>query len=370
MGNRKKTGDQQADPEKNEDEWRARMFAFVIVAGGGLLVAAWRWGFYGHDIEEIGRRMAIMVPIATLYIAAVTFLLTYWRGLITTRQANQQRDQLKAITDQVRLTEENNLATLLQKGAELLSDKENPSNRSAGIATLRTVASNNNNAGQAAVDLLAEFVSDNSSFGHEHRHVSAAIDAINFADAVNGGFSMRRFFCLADKIPDFDKPIPKKMTRWRPMKAVKAVVYVGGYAGDELVNAWPQGIREPNFQLRRTMVIGVDGIHIRGTQYSHCGFRHCTIASVHVGALADSYFERCDFSGTRIYGGPLPDTKHLRGNLNYCRDTPPFLERNGERAYLDDFVSSITDDQYFAGWAVEGFPAEQGGTGSGQADGG
>ncbi|OAB57527.1 hypothetical protein AY599_23665 [Leptolyngbya valderiana BDU 20041] len=171
---------------------------------------------------------------------------------------------------------------------------------------------------------------------------------------------MRRFSCRAAEIRKFHEPTPKGMTRWRPIRAVAEVIYEGGYCGDDLINGW--GPDTARFRLRRTMVVGVDGIKIGRDQYSNCAFRHCAISSIHVSALAGCYFERCDFSSTRIHGPTLPSIENLRGHSNYYREMQaPFHEHEGGRNFLDgwEFATKITNEQYLSGWGVDFPPAEQ-----------
>lgn len=309
---------QAPDPKKKEDEWQARLWAFAIVGGACVCFAIWLYVFGGETTEVISQRMTIMVPIGTLYIAAVTFLITYWRGLITTRQADQQREQIRALTDQVRLTDENNLANLLQRGAEMVADEGNAPSISAGIATLYAVTTaKNSRFAIPAMDVLAQFVESTSSRGLFSWPVSAAVDALADAHARNGLVSTRTITCETTETGS------EIRGHWRTLAGVRFVVFRGGIA---VGTAFGRGNPSAAAHFDSVAIRRWRDLDASWMNFGNCTFFDCRVRAADVHTMAVNTFENCDFSGARI-AVRLPALEvAIRGNGNfYDEQDPPII---------------------------------------------
>jgi len=143
---------------------------FVLM---GLLGTVWILGIadFGLAIDDLGVRARAAGPIGAFLLAIVTFFTIGWRGKVQEDQAIEQRRANES-------TDENNLANLLQKGAELLGDKDE-SKVAAGIACLEAVVTaKNRRFGTQAMNLLAKYIELHHPINHRQHLCAVAIAAI------------------------------------------------------------------------------------------------------------------------------------------------------------------------------------------------
>lgn len=138
--------------------WQALAIAAAIITPVACLFFL-PWILEAGNDEAMLRRVQIAGSVAALGATLVTFCTVVWRGLISTQQARLQRLQIDKLTDQIAATERNNLASLLQKGAELIAEHEKPAKVAAGIASLRAVGEGvEDKFAIQAMDILADYL--------------------------------------------------------------------------------------------------------------------------------------------------------------------------------------------------------------------
>ncbi len=164
---------------RRADDW----LTFAIVLGIFSAVGITFFLFWALDASEQIRatRTDTVYKVALLCAAAVTFCTVVWRGLISARQANYQQKQIDNLARQIAATEENNLAGLLQKGAELLGQTDNRAHVGAGIATLQSlITAENPKFTREAMELLADHLDEkyqHTNSGPLFRSIIQALDA-------------------------------------------------------------------------------------------------------------------------------------------------------------------------------------------------
>ncbi len=307
------------DPKEQEDQWKAAMFAVAIVGGVLLGFVLWRYVFQGGTTEEIGRRMTIMVPIGTLYIAAVTFLMTYWRGLITTRQADQQLSQIDGIKRQIKIQSEANLADLLQKGAEILSSTE-ASKAPAGIAALEAAgASDSQRYAIPAMNLLATYVEDHYA-QRSQPHVKQAIAGLRHAHDANGWHATAWITVV---IGDGDQ---LGINLHTPVIGVETVTYQGGLLMH--FERYPTASARSMF-FNVSLILS--SINAKGKNYlfQDCQFSKCNFHEFDDRFFLNSNFTECDFSDCVVINSDRKNIDVLRDGKNFYRAGHPPVGADG-----------------------------------------
>jgi hypothetical protein len=302
----------------NESGW---LFAAALIAGivgsSVILTALMALGSL-KPVESI-QKIDIIYKLGLIGAAAVTFCTVVWRGLISARQASAQliatdlqRQQIEKLAEQISATEENNLAALLQKGAELIGE-EKRSHIAAGVATLDAVATAKNPkfAGQA-MNLLADFVQDNY---HDLAHAKACDACVNSLAAAS---ILDR---SANRDLAFDGSAPSTLVRF-PILGVSSVTIRGGDFYGEEVNrmiAIPTRYRFRNCKIVSAHLDTRHGMH-------GCKFLNCKIKGWHDSWDDELSFTACDFSGAVIEdSSEFPD---LREHKNYFLPKQPPVTTN------------------------------------------
>lgn len=319
---------------KNEDHWQAITFAAAAISFAILSIVSVFWVFRGADQEEILKRVQILAPFALFAGASVTFCTVVWRGLISARQVNLQleatnlqRQQIDKLADQIAATEENNLATLLQKGAELLA-QENPAQNAAGISTLGSVAvAPNTKFAKQALNLIADFIQQNFHESKQLNNCQAAIAELGAAESIGRASNRHlRFSCepvefmshspnlnaiqsteilgvqsvTIDNADSLTVPIEHLHASKTPYRFVNASISGGEFA----------------FELYLR-----NDFHDMRNNFRNCTFDSCRIVvwdPLHV----DCSFSNCNFSDCKIRSpDDFPDLRH-HGNF-YVVDNPP-----------------------------------------------
>lgn len=150
-------GDQ---PAISETQWQAAAIASALLSAVlGIAGSFWILGLVPPETiapDDMAARGRALTPIGTFLIAIVTFCTVAWRAKVTERQADAQERQLAS-------ADENNLALLLQKGAELLAD-ESEARFGAGVACLEAVAlSQNGKYAVQALDIVSSYMQEHMS---------------------------------------------------------------------------------------------------------------------------------------------------------------------------------------------------------------
>lgn len=138
-------------PEWPEETWLAlAISAALILLILVVLGAIWMFQAF-PDVEAMGARSRVLTPIGAAGLAVVTFCTVVWRGLVTTRQANEQIRTNNQKDEEI-------LAKLLLDGTNCLHE-EKEMRKLAGIAALSAVVkSPNERYAVPAMNILAQFI--------------------------------------------------------------------------------------------------------------------------------------------------------------------------------------------------------------------
>lgn len=280
---------------RRDDVWFQAAVAAGILFFGTVLIGTLIAFLGGGDADEvhIAARVDIVYKLALIGAGLITFCTVAWRGLLATQQVEAQRQQIEKLSSQIALTEESNLASLLQKGAELLAD-EKPGYGNAAVATLQAViTAPNPKFSVEAMNLLADFIQDNHSQSHASFLFRAAVAAL-----LAGSRLGRR----ADRTLAFKFPANKNVgfdADWVPVFGVKGVVYEGGRADPDDFKG--DVGKKPHWQFVKCEIYGgtVGKIDL---SYSRCLFESCKIEGVVKALYSKHEFKNCNFSDAEFDG--------------------------------------------------------------------
>ncbi len=317
-----------AEAWEREENWLGLAIAGAVLGAVGVGVAL-IWIFSETEAPARLIRVNTLAPFGLVGIAAITFATVVWRGLISGRQADTSLRQLDGLRKQIALTEETNLASLMQKGAELLAD-ESPAKMSAGIASLRAVAESQSAMfNEPSKRLLLDFVMTKGAHGHGWRPIKQAIAAINAAFQSNGQ--------PADVYPGFDEDDElaatddQYNTDWEIVRGVTSCVYRGGWFNNKTLNMIP---RETIFRgVTFSKCHFID--NLGAIDLSNCYFENCSFRALSSRHLEEHTFSNCNFSGAKIdVNDSTPDMRS--GKNFYLSSNPPnFIDNPGPPIRLD-----------------------------------
>jgi hypothetical protein len=277
---------------ENEAFWRGAAFVAPILVGvallGGLVPL-----LFGPE-AGFPLRTEIYARLALIGVAIVTFTTVMWRGMIATRQADQQREQIDALT-------RNNLADMLQKGAEMLADADKPTNVTAGIATLETVATSGNRSyATQAMELLTDHVEAHSGNGHHETMAGRAVDALNRAHARTDLVLHRS---IRIKSPTSYVTGSRSTffagARWKGIKCVTGRHYEGGTVNPSDMDV----LRQKKTFVLATAFYWHSAVQIdASSDCTGCLFVNCQIQSIQSSIFDYNIFINCNFTDTKISG--------------------------------------------------------------------
>lgn len=305
-------------PSIAEADWYVLAIVSSIFTFVGAGFALW-WIFHGVYPDKVAERATIAGMVVTFGGVATTFCTVVWRGKITTRQADVALEQNAATQKQISLTENNNLVTLLQKGAEFIDDKENRTKRAAGVASLNFVLfSNNNSFAETASSLLIDFVEVHGREFHHDKVIKDVIGNINKYNVDNNLIVYRRIWFSTKQ--NFNNR--NAMFLWVVMKNVFHVSYHGGFFYRDDFSNYNNACKiEFEDVLFRQSTIVVGG----GFYYKNCKFDNCEFVNLNTQFLNDHIFVNGDFSSTKIVvNSDFPD---LRGGNNFYANEKPILSQ-------------------------------------------
>lgn len=317
-GNKRKNGTDSYDwPTFSEKHWYAAAVSLVII-GMVLATLAVIWVFSARDLVETKGRMDILTPVFTIYLAIVTFCTVAWRGMVTSRQADQQKRQNDA-------KDEENLAKLLVDGTKLVSEENAVSAQvHAGIAALQVVST-------APLDRFAIHAMDILILVVERTYKDRAQEFVYEAarDALNAAARMGRKATRSLSLTS----TAEEDVMWQAINGPRRVFYTGGnFVDDDYTNIADKS---------KTLFTGVyfDECSIKGaaSYRKQCSFSACTFDFISRGMFLSNNFDNCNLSGT------LLDLKNTGANTRH-----KYLEklRQGHCFFVEgDPPSGLSDDQ-------------------------
>ena len=228
-----------------------------------------------------------------------------WRSLLlllTARQADLAASQL-------RLSERESKAKLLQEGAKLLGEIGKPSHVSAGISTLAVlIMGDDEEFAVQAMNLIADLIQREMSNAHNHTHQEEAFLVLKRGETVGRH---------SDREIRFDAS--NSETRWKILHGVKSVTYVDGFFlgldGTLDLAAESQNFRNVKFDACQNIIFS--------WKFDTCKFSECHISRIQnfwSSREPEMYhdFNDCDFSNALF-----DDAETLRwicGQNNYFVD--------------------------------------------------
>ena len=297
------------DVTDDEDVWRS--WAASLAIGSFMLVAvAVIWISWAESEPEMATRVRILSPFGVIYVALITFCTVVWRGLISARQANYQQKQLDSLAKQIAATEENNLAGLLQKGAELLADLNSRAHLGAGIASLQAViTAENDKFVREAMELIADFIDEKFQHSNHEPLFRSAAKALE-AGAARGYIASRILDFTADETT---------IGPWVPFPGVEHLWYINGeirnfddaYAEKLGISIECQTLQVTNSSINR----------LDDSRFFACTFNHCDIRQIALTKNGVATLNRCDLSGATLDGSIVADINFQ--NCYYRRENPP-----------------------------------------------
>jgi hypothetical protein len=221
-------------------------------------------------------------------------------------QADTGNRQLEELRRQIALTENNNLASMMQKASELISDLSEAKMR-AGIATLQSLAEGRSTIAFASRNLLISFIQEkiaDAPFGV----IREAITAQNSVYERTGEVSPR-WVTLDYLNGGGDFPI---------LRGVEVVVIKNGMF--ELFDLEPaEGCRI----VFDTCVLEICNIIGSRTSFKNCKIKQCFIDHFEIGKIKDNRFEYCDFSETNLVGKISNMPSLVEGKNYFVKGKPP-----------------------------------------------
>jgi hypothetical protein len=276
------------------------------------------------DAVHLGARIDIVYKLGLIGAGLITFCTVAWRGLLATQQVDAQRKQIEKLSEQISATAENNLASLLQKGAELVSN-EKPGYISAGIATLQAVATDKNpKFAKEALDVLADYLQA------EYPANNGPLVSAVFSALLAGETLSRR--------SDRNLSFAQENVTWEPVFGVQRVRYEGGeILGFKLAKMTSKGIGV-NFKRSK-----IRGGKVTVTSF---GFQDCVFKNSKILKLDDQYFgsvafEKCNFSDAVVVD-PNDITFEADAGNWFAPDHPPTTSSN-DPLNLERFASPPED---------------------------
>lgn len=292
---------------RRADDWLT--FAIVLGISSGVGIAFSLVWALGAEEELRSARTDIVYKVALLCAAVVTFCTVVWRGLISARQANYQQQQIDNLARQISAAEENNLAGLLQKGAELLGQADNRAHVAAGIATLQSlITAENPKFAREAMELLADHIDEKFQYTNSGPLFRSIIQALE-AGATRG--------LVASRIVDFNAGDRDHVT-WTVFRGVEGLSYIGGNISgfsDAVVQSHDVVIQCDGVKFDYGQIESVDD------RFSNCVFENCKINDIGLSQDFGAIFVQCDFSGAIHSGSAVATVRFFR--CFYDRDDPP-----------------------------------------------
>ncbi|KAB1086503.1 hypothetical protein F4V91_08725 [Neorhizobium galegae] len=262
-------------PSREERNW-FNMSVDLTIGVAICIVIAFAYVFSGAEGVRSERAQSIQPFIVAMF-AVVTFSTIVWRGLVSTRQADEQRRQNDA-------KDQENLAKLLIDGTKLVSDeKATSASRRAGIASLQVVILGpDDRFASGAMDVLLDTIRGG---GHESLH-EETVDAV--LRAISAGLT-------AGRAPSSDLKLEAthESRYWKPIFGLP-VTYIGG----RVATGFFQNGDYSQMVFENTLFNSVGLPSLNPYLLDGCIFRKCKVTQTSDYLLLGNVFEECDFSST------------------------------------------------------------------------
>ncbi len=354
-----------SDEEKKTPDWpnidEQHWYALAVAGAILLLVAApfaYGWVFQAEDELGWTRRVQVLTPLGTLLAGLVTFATVAWRGMVTSRQANEQKRQNDA-------NETVNYVSILERGAKLLGNNDSLQDRLAGIALIEICVNEpQRRLAQEAFDLLSHYVQENASdpvhkqsrqralqsmqSGHLRYNLTASTPGIFVASAI-----------ARDELHQMDATHQRRLVRglhnWEPIFGFEKLTLKGGAISHSTLHRMLRRSSKSHLDQRTSVTLKNVTLHNvsvpSGVSIMGCVLINCKMSKADPlgeNEMEGNTFIRCDFSGVVFEGDEILKALLRRPNdadrhyllHNYFEvDNPPMLVQ--EHFDPDDFAVEV-----------------------------
>lgn len=315
-------------PKFTEQHWYTLAISAVIITGilSGFAAA---WVLSEPSITKQAKMVAVIAPFGTIPIAIITFCTVAWRGMVGTRQVNEQ----KRANDS---KDEENIAKLMMDGTKLLGE-EKEAYRLAGIAALATVAiSKHDDFASHCMNMLADQI--NLSVGdREQANIYRAAKA-----ALENGHAKGRKAKRQIKIDH-----SKSVKNVEIIVGSESVSYINAQFNKSDMNLINNLSEETNIHMSFTAIIGAT-IYKKNITYNKCTFENCEVFYTNKRTIEANDYAYCDFTDATL---ELGNNGHLSLNRlsnhrNWCREyMPPKTMRGGVSVRMRDYFEFRKDEE-------------------------
>lgn len=267
-------------PSREEADWFNVSVDTAIIVG--LLVICAAAYVFGADENGRAARAQSIAPFGVALLALVTFTTVVWRGLVSTRQADEQRRQNDS-------KDYENLAKLLIDGTKLVGEKDpNGASMRAGLAALQAVVTaNDDRFATSAMDVVLDILRKSFADGDPTESINPCRRVMS-AGAQLGRSASSPLVLSSEQLSG---------TKWKSIDGA-VIHFVGGvvdrsFGLRELKG--PESLGEaPSFEGTLFEGVDVDGDYLAGAD--GCVFNKCHIKDVNDAFLIANRFIDCDFS--------------------------------------------------------------------------
>lgn len=343
-------------PTFTEQQWYTLAIVAVIFTAIIAFFAA-AWVFTAPTIIEQGQRVAVIAPFGAIPFAVITFCTVAWRGMVTSRQADQQRLQADQQRRQNDATDDANYAKLLQEGAKLLAD-DKTTNQMAGVASL-SILLNEPKARYRleAIDVLAETVKsmfkDALSYG-QVREIRSRSLFTSIYSQLSKQAKNEIFSAVSMNLREKENLEDNMKVEWTPVAGFASLTVEGGRT-----SRTEDFISVNKRVFFSTTKISRDEIRIQKASYWACNFDKCKILSLDDFNVSffDNDFVDCEFSNCILDSDVTPELFRRKNFIRpwYDVERPPI-----SRLYND--WSNVIDARIetLEGWrSIEALTGEE-----------
>lgn len=286
-------------------QWEAAALASAALTLSFCFIGiTWMIGWIGGvpgSADALRARAQVFTAGFASLAAVVTFCTVAWRAKVTERQATAQERQLES-------ADENNLAVLLQKGAEFIAE-EVYAKKIAGIACLEAVVTaENKRFGNQGMSLLVDLLKRDNTENHL-RHLPSSTRRALRRGHDNGNRS--------SAILGIDGK--GKRVKWRPVWGVAKVIFRNA----DLIGSLRRFKNCDTVFEFENVRFDRKSIGLGEFKFRKCTFTRCAISGIDLADIAENSFQSCDFSGC-----DFTNSKSLPLDFRNFTDQDNFFDRD------------------------------------------
>ncbi|MBP1850531.1 hypothetical protein [Rhizobium halophytocola] len=305
-------------PHKNPDTWLIWAVVFAVVLGIAASFAFW-FSFEVGFPKTPEKRVESLAPFGVILGALVTFCTIIWRGLITDRQATEQKRQNDA-------NDRAHFALLLEKGSSLIENTEETQGI-AGVALLSAVIEDPaSRFSVQAMDVLASHLAN-------HPHSTGALFT-NLLASLKRAVTEKGIWSTVGLSLDAAEAKTESEKYWPEAYGFNSYRYTGGgFRGCSHLENFLEGLNIPPLAACFVTKAAFCNCEVKKViRYcSACSFETCDFTGSTFGLvnLIRNSFKNCDLSDATIETHPEEVASVVRlierGQWTYWQNRPPRL---------------------------------------------